>query len=204
MKACASCGATISRRENEQPGRFAKRRTCSFTCSGKVAAVTRLTGHVPRSREEKLEYLRRYYQVHPEKYRRNPEKQAKHNEKRRAQYAADPSLRAAMRAQARDWARRNPDRHKESRLRLSYGITFADYQRMLTEQLGGCAICGAAHCKDFDPRSGKPRKLHVDHCHATGAVRGLLCSNCNKAIGLFHDAPERLRAAAAYLERTAK
>lgn len=55
---------------------------------------------------------------------------------------------------------------------------------------GGCLVCGATHSR-----------MVVDHDHATGEVRGLLCSPCNAAIGLLEDSPARLRAAAAYLER---
>jgi hypothetical protein len=76
-----------------------------------------------------------------------------------------------------------------SRIR-AYGITEQDYDRMLDEQAGGCYICG-----------GKPerRALDIDHDHETGKVRGLLCSNHNRAIGLLGDDPEMLLAAHAYL-----
>ncbi|QOC59453.1 endonuclease VII [Microbacterium phage AnnaLie] len=53
-----------------------------------------------------------------------------------------------------------------------------------------CAVCGATH-----------KRFHVDHDHATGQVRGLLCGPCNQTLGLMQDDPARLRAAAAYLER---
>ena len=53
------------------------------------------------------------------------------------------------------------------------GVTDDEYARRLVAQGGGCAICGAAP---------KTRRLHVDHDHATGAVRGLLCHRCNRAL----------------------
>lgn len=58
-----------------------------------------------------------------------------------------------------------------------------------------CAICGATETP------GKRASLHVDHCHRTGAIRGLLCGPCNLGIGKFNDDPELLLAAAAYLQQ---
>jgi len=66
---------------------------------------------------------------------------------------------------------------------------------MLAHQGGVCAICKRA------PQDGK--MLCVDHCHLTGAVRGLLCSNCNSALAFFREEPDALRAAIAYLRRAA-
>ena len=76
-----------------------------------------------------------------------------------------------------------------SRLQLKYEITQEDYSRMYEEQEGRCKICGAK--KDL---------LHVDHCHKTGKVRGLLCEHCNPGLGYFKDNVEALRSAIAYLE----
>jgi hypothetical protein len=65
-----------------------------------------------------------------------------------------------------------------SRIRR-YGIDVEDYERMLEEQNGGCYICGKV------PEGN--RALDIDHDHATGKVRGLLCSNHNRALGLLND-----------------
>lgn len=81
---------------------------------------------------------------------------------------------------------------KDKHLRHSYGITLAEYDTILKGQGGGCAVCGVSSSGD--------RKLSVDHCHATGRVRGLLCNRCNYALGQFDDRPELLRQAALYLE----
>lgn len=73
-------------------------------------------------------------------------------------------------------------------LKHRYGITMDQYEVMLLTQGGTCAICGES-----------PEKLVVDHCHDTGAVRGLLCDFCNKALGFLKDSIENLDHAKEYL-----
>lgn len=80
-----------------------------------------------------------------------------------------------------------------------YGITREEYNEMLTRQNHACAICGItadAYAKEhaaFD-------RFSVDHCHDTHQVRGLLCNNCNAAIGLLKHDTSRLAAAISFLE----
>lgn len=81
--------------------------------------------------------------------------------------------------------------YSRSKIIESYGITVADYERMNAEQGGVCAICGQAETNG--------RSLAVDHCHATGRVRGLLCGTCNRGIGLLKDDADRVMSAAIYL-----
>ena len=105
-------------------------------------------------------------------------------------------------AQAMQWFRDHPERQYESRransLRTFYGLSIAEYDALLAAQGDTCAICGldeaAAH-----GRTGKQFKLSVDHDHATGRVRGILCQRCNRAIGMLGDNPEILQKAIAYL-----
>jgi len=80
---------------------------------------------------------------------------------------------------------------RRAQLKYRHGITPEQYETMLESQAGCCAVCGA-----------KPngRRLHVDHNHTTGAVRGLLCHNCNVALGLLAEDSGRLRALATYTE----
>lgn len=73
-----------------------------------------------------------------------------------------------------------------------YGITPEDYAARFAAQDSRCAVCRT------DTPGGKG--WHLDHDHATGAVRGILCHRCNLALGNFKDDPDRLRAALAYLE----
>jgi hypothetical protein len=102
----------------------------------------------------------------------------------------------------RKWAKDNPERHSKTRhereMRETYGIDPSRYWRMLKEQDGKCAICrqeqSARHA------SGTIYRLSVDHCHDTGRVRGLLCNNCNRAIGLLKDRVDLLKSAIDYLK----
>ena len=82
---------------------------------------------------------------------------------------------------------------------INYGITVAEYDAMLANQGGGCAICGE--------QCSSGRKLAVDHNHACcpgdrtcgKCIRGLLCGSCNQGIGKLRDSPRLLIAAASYL-----
>lgn len=66
--------------------------------------------------------------------------------------------------------------------------------RFYVEQEGRCAVC-----KRTEDEVGST--LHLDHCHATGKLRGLLCADCNRGLGSFRDSPENLIAASEYLTR---
>lgn len=79
-----------------------------------------------------------------------------------------------------------------------YGITLKDYEDMYEKQQGLCSICGTEGFV-MDEKRHK-MKLVVDHCHETGAIRGLLCHNCNRALGLFHDDVGRFEKAIDYLK----
>lgn len=91
----------------------------------------------------------------------------------------------------------NRNGSKASRLK-KFGLTLEQYQAMNDHQSGKCAICGQPETLLW---KGTLRQLAVDHCHATGKVRGLLCHQCNNGIGRFHDSPALLQAAAFYLRR---
>jgi len=80
-------------------------------------------------------------------------------------------------------------------LRRHYGISISDWNDMFAAQNGCCAICGR-HQSDFKNR------FHVDHCHETGKIRGLLCSNCNTAIGKLGSDTDLIRRAMNYLSES--
>lgn len=92
---------------------------------------------------------------------------------------------------------------RRRRLAEKYGLTPGDVDRMLAEQGGVCAICQGS-ATSVNGASGKTVDFCVDHCHVTKKVRGMLCSGCNRGIGLLQDNPELLLRAAAYLQRFPK
>ena len=85
----------------------------------------------------------------------------------------------------------------KSDLKRRYGISYTEYCDMLDEQRGGCAICKSPNAQS----SRTNGNLFVDHCHSTQKVRGLLCSKCNHAVGLFNDNAELLKTAINYLSK---
>ncbi|MFF5551809.1 endonuclease VII domain-containing protein [Streptomyces olivaceoviridis] len=79
---------------------------------------------------------------------------------------------------------------RELHLKRQYGLTEAERDELVTAQGGVCCICLSAP------------PAHVDHCHETGRVRGVLCFSCNAALGQFKDRPDVIRRAAVYVEGT--
>ena len=78
----------------------------------------------------------------------------------------------------------------ERQIKRNYGITVENYDAMYAEQGGLCAGCR---------QSNKGSRFHIDHCHTTGIVRGLLCNKCNIALGLVDDRIETLANLISYL-----
>lgn len=129
--------------------------------------------------------------------------------RRKEKYQADPQKHIGY---VRKWQTKNPEkvnqldkqrrqrrpahyRAKARRLRLKqqYGLTEPQYRGMLQQQRNKCAVCGVLMARPC-----------IDHCHDTGAIRGLLCIGCNTAIGSLKDSPTICRQAAAYLEKFPK
>jgi hypothetical protein len=100
-------------------------------------------------------------------------------------------------AAQKQWRKLHPDRAREDyrkmAVRIKYGLEPHQLAEMLARQNSVCAICGRPNNVN--------KNLAVDHCHATGAVRGLLCQNCNHGLGHFKDDPAILRKAVDYLEK---
>lgn len=102
----------------------------------------------------------------------------------------------------RQWRALNPDKKykrdhekaREAAWQRRYGITREDYDKMLAEQNGSCKICKTT-------KVGRTHThFHVDHCHSSKKVRGLLCDLCNRGLGYFKDDPDLMKKGAIYLE----
>ena len=120
-------------------------------------------------RERNREYNREYKREH---YERNRERIREY----KREYAKNPAVRRA---------------HHEYQVRRKYGLEPHEYAAIKKAQGGKCAICQRA--------TGRTKRLAVDHCHKTRAVRGLLCSPCNHALGHLRDDPAAFQRAIDYL-----
>ena len=92
-----------------------------------------------------------------------------------------------------EWARNNKDKRVHYMRKSLYDITKEQYYALLESQNNLCAICGIR-----EQDSGK--SFVMDHCHINNKNRGILCNNCNVALGFFSDKIENLKNAIKYLE----
>ena len=124
--------------------------------------------------QKRRDYLRKYRLTHP---RPTAEQQRQYN--------------ATYRAKAGPRAKQS----KHFRLKRRYGITLERFNDLIKEQNGRCALCG-------NSLNDAGKRTHVDHCHETKIIRGVVCSKCNVGLGQFDDSVDQLRGAIAYLEQT--
>lgn len=94
-----------------------------------------------------------------------------------------------QRRRSKAYRRVSKERYQDYARKKNYGLTPGEFDAMRDAQNGACAICK------------EPGPLCVDHCHDTGAVRGLLCHMCNRGLGLFKDSEKRLQEAIEYLAK---
>lgn len=155
-----------------------------------------------------MPYSKEYYEANKERIKaesrayyhankaRSREQGRKYRHKHRArlcayhrQYYKDNAKR--LKADKAKYRKANPELYSLIKRKSAYGITPEQFKNMLKSQGRRCAIC----LKKFN----KPKQTHVDHCHKTGKVRGILCHLCNAALGFFGDSIEVLRSAISYL-----
>lgn len=99
----------------------------------------------------------------------------------------------------REMRKNDPEKFAGYDFKRRYGINLVEYNKMLIEQDNKCLICGQEETA-VNRTSGSKIRLAVDHCHDTGNVRGLLCTNCNTLIGRAKDSVDVLKSAILYLE----
>lgn len=88
-----------------------------------------------------------------------------------------------------------PEYKKQKRaayIKNQHGISLQEYENRVAQQKYACAICGVKLSTDG-------HNTHLDHCHKTGNLRAILCTNCNRGLGHFQDSPDLLEIAAKYL-----
>ena len=130
-----------------------------------------------------------------QKRRWNSENKTNRLAYQRKRYAI-PQIREAELERAKKFKAADPELfkavHRKTFLKTTYGLSVEAWNEMLARQDGRCAICRKVP-------SGS-RRPHVDHCHATGEIRGILCHKCNLMIGPAGDSEEILEAAIKYLK----
>lgn len=132
-------------------------------------------------------------EYHKEYYKNNREKFIK----RTSQWVKDNPEKHRVNGQK--FRASNPTSEQNRALKKRYNVTLEEYEQLLEEQAGVCAICGQPEkTKDY---SGAIRKLSLDHNHITNKPRGLLCNNCNDGIGKLGDDIGMLEKAVEYLKR---
>lgn len=146
---------------------------------------------------------RAYYKVYQKKHKKElrvyragyyKKNRKKILAKSRAWAVKNPHRRKLIRRRWYKKLKKDPRRMQTKSLQERYGIGFQEFSAMRKKQKNCCEICR----KKFD------RTPHVDHSHATGKVRGLLCTVCNTGLGFFKDSKILLRSAANYLTRKEK
>jgi hypothetical protein len=108
-------------------------------------------------------------------------------------YRRRPELREKKRLAY--WKEGGREDRRARNLKRNYGLTIEQYDALLAQQSGRCAICGDRG------ENHNSKRLVVDHNHRTDAIRALLCLTCNLGLGGFKDDPERLKKAIEYLTR---
>ena len=189
-KTCSSCSTVkpvedFYRRRSSEDGHHSMCKACMNAKHAEYEAVNRTKIN---ERRNALYAANREAILAKRREERSKDPEA-HRAKQRAWYWSDVEKRREEN-RARGKAGRNAQRTAVNRVQR-YGVSADDYNRMLAEQDGKCAICKNA--LSASKRSG------VDHCHETGFIRGLLCGRCNAGIGQLRDDPETVRAALNYL-----
>lgn len=188
MKLCSKCKSEKSESEfgvdNNRPDRLYPwcKSCCTEARRRRKASMT----------EEELENNRAYHRLHGKMWReKNPDRarvlrespkaKARVAEWRERKLAEDPDyFRSRARVRAKAYYHRKPDWKKWAHHLRRYGITPEAYRDLFESQGNACGACGT---KDPTPWIKGKTPWHVDHCHTTNIVRGILCERCNTVLG---------------------
>jgi hypothetical protein len=144
--------------------------------------------------ERRKRASREWHAKHPgyqkEWRKANPEYAAKSSREWHARHPGRSAI------QGRRWRAKYPDYQTHYKRLWAYGLSKEKFLEMLDNQKGCCAICSKKFGK------GKDLGPHVDHCHRTGKIRGLLCNPCNRGLGLLGDTLLCAMRTVSYLRRT--
>lgn len=118
----------------------------------------------------------------------NPERYAKHLALHKKWRTENPEK---YNATQRTHRKKNPEKHAVYQIRKNYKVSLIEAGKLLERKRNGCELCGSKN------------RPHIDHCHTSGRIRGILCSGCNLAIGHANEDPNLLRKLAAYVKKHA-
>ena len=183
----------MTARKNKTPEKREARREYQREYRAKPENKARQRRWLQERTPEQRKKYRAYQREYQRKLRATPEGVAD-AKRRKAKYRAKPETKIKEREYNRKRQKANPARARDYTFKRLHGVTRDKADAMAEAQGNLCAICQ-------QPPSGKKHcgRLHVDHCHETDKIRGMLCSNCNKALGHMKDDPARLQAAIEYL-----
>ena len=196
MKTCTKCKiekdeSNFQKRENGKNGLASWCKTCTKIYDDEYHNKNKEKIN-KRERDYYQKNKKRLKKVRHEYVNKNREKLSKNG---KIYYQANKEK---VREKQREYIKKNPNKTREMHLKQIYGITSKDYNKILKIQNGVCAIC--LQPSSSKHQSGKIKNLAIDHDHETGEIRGLLCDNCNRALGMFKDNPQYLENAKKYLQ----
>jgi Rps23 Pro-64 3,4-dihydroxylase Tpa1-like proline 4-hydroxylase len=179
MKTCTKCGKTKPLIDfNKHAGR-----KDGYADRCKVCLCEDRKIYYSKNKEQIIEQQKEYKKLNEQICK---ERSLKYRERTREQ----------AKQRAKTWYSQNKERAKKTNRKnklKQYGLTVDQYNQLIENQNNSCLICK----KEFSEQI----KSHIDHCHASGKVRGILCQKCNQGIGLFYESLESLQSAIEYLKK---